>query len=491
VDVDEEDYARVLTVHMAALVAVDATRGGRRVPTDAVGLSSYLLDREHAYWQHLHTYRAEHTTPPRVMSRAVFLATLTRPLLRERAVGVLRDVELASSAETRGQIIDDHSACYPPDDTDTVFEPLYPDRLGEDFLALQLPGHALASYTPDGWSADTLPRLLTAAEEPGADAAPQHIRNAVTVLIEAARRWPHLAVGHLYPLLRTRPDLAIAAGGAALSTLAAVDDLDMTVLEAIEPLLPNSRHVDPDIGAAAITQRLTGHWLSGTSEPAHCATLHAKLGWRLGNAGLHQQALAPTEEATGIYRRLAEANPAAYLPDLAASLNNLGIRLSDLGRREEALALTEEAVTIYRRLAEANPVAYLPDLAGSLNNLGARLSNLGRREEALAPTEEAVTIRRRLAEANPAAYLPDLARGLWGFAWVRAAGGLDLPVALAAVQEAIALYQRLAEQIPDAFSRDLLSARYTLADVLDGLGRHDEAAELRRQIGGDAAPDDG
>jgi hypothetical protein len=37
----------------------------------------------------------------------------------------------------------------------------------------------------------------------------------------------------------------------------------------------------------------------------------------------------------------------------------------------------------------------------------------------------------------------------------------------------------------------LLSASYTLADVLDGLGHGDEAAELRRQIGGDAAPDDG
>ncbi|MFN2495602.1 MAG: tetratricopeptide repeat protein [Pseudonocardiaceae bacterium] len=127
----------------------------------------------------------------------------------------------------------------------------------------------------------------------------------------------------------------------------------------------------------------------------------------------------------------------------------------------------------------------------SLNNLGILLSELGRRKEALAPTEEAVTIHRRLAETNPAAYLPNLARELWGFAWVRAAGGLDLPAALAAVQEAIALYQRPAEQIPDAFSRDLLSARYTLADVLDGLGRHDEAAELSRQIGGDAAPDDG
>jgi len=62
---------------------------------------------------------------------------------------------------------------------------------------------------------------------------------------------------------------------------------------------------------------------------------------------------------------------------------------------------------------------------------------------------------------------------------------------LTAVKEAIAIYQRLAEEIPEAFGGSLLLARYTLADILDGLGRHDEAAELRRQIGGDAAPDDG
>jgi hypothetical protein len=55
VDLDEDDYARVLTAHMAALVAVDAAGSGRRAPADAVGLSSYLLDREHAYWQDLHT----------------------------------------------------------------------------------------------------------------------------------------------------------------------------------------------------------------------------------------------------------------------------------------------------------------------------------------------------------------------------------------------------------------------------------------------------
>ena len=67
----------------------------------------------------------------------------------------------------------------------------------------------------------------------------------------------------------------------------------------------------------------------------------------------------------------------------AGLLNNLSVALSALGRREEALQAAQEAVDVYRKLAEANPQAFLPDLAMSLNNLGNRLSALGRREEAL------------------------------------------------------------------------------------------------------------
>ncbi|MGH4017127.1 MAG: caspase family protein, partial [Pseudonocardiaceae bacterium] len=49
--------------------------------------------------------------------------------------------------------------------------------------------------------------------------------------------------------------------------------------------------------------------------------------------------------ATGVaaLRRLAEANPDAYLPDLAASLNNLAIRLAEVGQRQAALAPAQHA----------------------------------------------------------------------------------------------------------------------------------------------------
>jgi len=53
----------------------------------------------------------------------------------------------------------------------------------------------------------------------------------------------------------------------------------------------------------------------------------------------------------------------------AAALNNLAVRQAEVGDRQTALATITEAVEIRRQLAHANPAAFLPNLAGSLNNL--------------------------------------------------------------------------------------------------------------------------
>lgn len=69
----------------------------------------------------------------------------------------------------------------------------------------------------------------------------------------------------------------------------------------------------------------------------------------------NDEALAPVEDAVEIKRRLAEANPAAYQPDLAMRLNNPSNQLADIGPRDEALAPIEEAVEIYQGLAAVQP----------------------------------------------------------------------------------------------------------------------------------------
>ncbi|WP_438014204.1 tetratricopeptide repeat protein [Sorangium sp. So ce315] len=105
-----------------------------------------------------------------------------------------------------------------------------------------------------------------------------------------------------------------------------------------------------------------------------------------------EAALASTQEAVEQYRKLAATQPAAFLPDLAMSLNNLGLMQSELGQCEAALASTQEAVEQYRKLAAGQDAAFLPHLVTSLNNLGAIQSELGQREGALASTQEAVDI---------------------------------------------------------------------------------------------------
>ncbi|HSV66747.1 MAG TPA: tetratricopeptide repeat protein [Mycobacteriales bacterium] len=175
-------------------------------------------------------------------------------------------------------------------------------------------------------------------------------------------------------------------------------------------------------------------WALDEGWPATAAALlvrHAEAAAVLGDYGTAAQDLS---RAAALYRRLAEANPAAYQPDLAMSLNNLSIRLGELGRREEGLAAIQEAVEAYRRLAEANPAAYQPDLAASLNNLSNRLGELGRREEGLA-----------------------------------------------AIQEAVAILTPLAAHLPAAFAERLNVVRGTMADILDQLGRADEAEQVRQQ----------
>ena len=488
---DDPEFGLTLAVHMAALVAVDAHVTGERLPAGMADLTMYLLDREQLHWARLYadgtaagdaagnTYH----TPPAVMNQTVFTAALTGTVARATGTAVLESLRLPGP----GQILADHAVCYPPDDSGqvSVLEPLYPDRLAEDFLALTMPGHP-ADYPAQDWAAPTSVSVLARQGDQHAPAA--WTPRAITFLASAAFRWPHLGLRCLYPLLLDDPQLAVDAGNAALTAIAGLPSITPALLEAIESCLPSQRHIDLDTGIAALAQRLAGHRLATTHDPAEQARIHLNLGSRLYNAGLNQQGHTATSEAVDIYRQLAAANPAAFEPDLAMSLSNLGAFLSGLGRREEALAPAQEAVRIRRRLATANPAAYEPDLAVSLDNLGIWLSGLGRREEALAPAQEAVRIRRRLATANPAAFEPDLAKSMNNLGiWLSGLGRRE--EALAPTEEAVRIRRRLATANPAAFEPDLATSLSNLGVFQSGAGRREEAlapteeaARIRRRL---------
>jgi len=240
--------------------------------------------------------------------------------------------------------------------------------------------------------------------------------------------------------------------------------------------------------ALALTERMlhtpdfglqTLHWQA--SMFSELALLRRETGDRAG-------ALAPANEAVNVYRRLAQANPAAYEPVLAASLNNLANHLSETGDRAGALAPATEALNICRRLAQANPAAYEPNLAMSLNNLAASLSETGDRAGALAPANEAVNIYRRLAQANPAAYEPNLAGSMNNLA-IRLSETGDRAGALVAATEAVNIYRSLAQVSPAAYEPDLAMSLNNLAAFLSETGDRagalapaTEAANIYRRL---------
>jgi len=482
-----DDFGLILAVHLAALAAVDARARGTEAPPDMAGLTMYLLNREQLHWGRLYNDGASaaeagnaYRTPPAVMNQAVFVAALTGTLSRVAGTAVLEDLQLPDT----GQILADHAVCYPPADPgSTVLEPLYPDRLAEDFLALTMPGHD-ADYPGQEWAATTSAVVLARRDERRAAA---WTPRAVTFMASAAHRWPHLSREFLYPLLLGDPQLAVDAGSAALTAIASLPAIPLALLKAVESRFPDRRHVDLDPGMAAVTRRLADHRLARTRDAAEAAGIRYTLGIRLSYAGLHDEGRQVTEKAVQAYRELAATEPAAG-PRLADSLDNLGVLLWELGQREESLAATEEAVLMYRRLAAADPAMFEAGLARSLSNLGVRLWGLGQRDGAVSAAEEAVQIRRRLAAASPGAFEAGLAASMDNLGvWLSETGRWTQ--ALHATEEAVRIRRRLAAASPAAHEPGLATSLSNLGIRLWGVGKHgealtptEEAVQIRRRL---------
>jgi tetratricopeptide (TPR) repeat protein len=204
---------------------------------------------------------------------------------------------------------------------------------------------------------------------------------------------------------------------------------------------------------------------------------------RQENVSRAKAALAASQEAFDIYRRLAQSSTNTFLHNLATCLYNLG-KDYKLNRREAALAAAKGTVYICRGLA-AVELDVLPDLAKSLHLLCSRLSELDQHEAAVAPCQEAVDIYRRVTETRPDAFLALLASGLGklGGVYTRVERYAD---ASAAFHEGLEMLVPLVERHPHAFANEsrVLLYGYLFAPERAGVARDDALIErVKRALG--------
>jgi len=177
-----------------------------------------------------------------------------------------------------------------------------------------------------------------------------------------------------------------------------------------------------------------------------------------------------------IRRALAKAKPEAYLPEVAATLNNLAVLYSATHRQKEAAEAYSEALQTYRALAKAKPQAYLPEVAGMLNNLGNSYRETQRLREAAEAYAEALQVRRSLAKENPQAYLPDVASSLNNLGVLYRA--MDRPEEAAqAYTDALETNRELAKANPQAYLPGVATTLNNLGNLYGGTQRLKEAAE--------------
>jgi tetratricopeptide (TPR) repeat protein len=430
------------------------------------------------------------------MRQAVFVATLTGPLPHGHALAAIKRAGVETFAHP-GQILKDHGVCYPPlqgaDAVASELHPLYPDRLGEDFLALTLPGHRQSGYFADPWAETAVAQLLAAADGPQ---APENgplpwIRGAMSVLTETARRWPHVAELHLGPLLDARPGLALEGGGTVLTTIAGIPNIDVGILEAVEAILPANPHSDLDAGIAVLVRKLTGHRLATTSDPVSRAGIYQYLGDRLRAAGLYDESRAAIEDALSLYLKLANSNPSAYEPQLAYTLTRFASIVTSSRPGEDVLGAIEYAVLVYENLVARDP-SYEPDLGYSLLVLGVVLLNLrplfrqqgilfpGVQDRSTEVLEKATGIFERLSATDPESFEPQLADSLRLLAyavgthpWRRYQEETERPFSLA--ERALHISERLSTANPSAYEPLLVHSLIFFSTEASAKGQSDKA----------------
>ncbi len=182
-------------------------------------------------------------------------------------------------------------------------------------------------------------------------------------------------------------------------------------------------------------------------------------------------------ECLNCYNHLSAANPNAYEPDVAATLNNLAVLYKDTQRFSESEAMFQKALKIQRRLATANPETYEPDVALTLNNLAILYKDTQRFSESETLYQEALEIRRRLAKTNPETYEPDVARTLNNLASLYC-DTQRFSESEPMHKEALEIRRRLSTANPEAYEPDAATTLHDLAILYMNTKRFSESEAM-------------
>jgi tetratricopeptide (TPR) repeat protein len=265
-------------------------------------------------------------------------------------------------------------------------------------------GYLPEALTHTRQAVDTYRRL--AAERPGTHLpdlamALHHmsVRLAALDRLEDALAAAHEAVDIRQRLADDAPDAHLADLAASLNDLA---DRLAALGQVREALVPGEV-------AVGIFERLAtdrpGAYLSDLARSLN------SLAVRRARLGQPVPALTAAQLSVGTYRHVSRVLTAPQRSDFAMSLKNLADLHHVLGLPGAAEHATE-ALEMVRGLAARWPEAYLPALAACLNNFSVILHAHGRDVECLAAAEEAVRLRRILARLRPAVHQPGLGKSL-------------------------------------------------------------------------------
>jgi len=449
-DLDHPDFGLALSLHMAALVAVDAHLRQVTPPTRPADLSTYLLDREEAHWVRL-LQRPDFRTVPHAMRRAVFAACLigARPYAEAtRAFAYLSDPQT---------VLIDHSYCYPAADPSHVLQPLLPDRLAEDFLALTLRAQQ--------WAGSDLAALLS---RPADGAAPIGVERAITFLAAASApgRHPDVAT-HLEALLQNDPRLAVDAGGAALVALTHLSPVTLVAVDITFPV----RDPNLDVGMFAVLDAVVTT-LPDAIDDATRAALLMRLATRAWAAGVTERLVPLCREAVALTRALPGIDPV----ELAMKLSNASELLADI-HTAEAVEMAEEARRLLTAVAaEDSEAAAL--LISPLLVLGNAARNARDHERALGLFTQAVEQAQRTDENDLPGY--GLAGALTGLGQTLMVAGRYAD-ALPVLQRAVAALDGPRSQHPMAFESERSAIHALLAGCLQRLGQGSESERHSRE----------